>query len=1002
MADNPIKYSDFIKPDDSVSNLIAQLEELQTKYTAMLKSIKAEALEMEKAVKKANSATEDGKKATDAAAIEAEKLIKEQEKLTQAQSDTGKQIAKLRAETQKQNQITKLQTKLNDSLDGSYDKLSAQYSLNKIALNAMSEAERKGTKAGKDLEKQTNEIYQEMKALQEATGKHVLSVGDYEKGWKNLTTQLGEVPGATGDVVGGFQNMGAAAKKFMANPIVLTIALIVGGLYALFSIFKKTKAGSDLLAKGTAALSGIMSAITGVVDKLYKGLLAVFEDPQQAMADFWEALKKNIVNRLQGVVLLVKSLGMAFKALFERDINGLKNAAKDAGSALIQMTSGLDAEQQKNFANAVKETTKEIYEQAKAFAALEEARRNTRRANRELEKSVENLITQEETYKAIADDATKSFQEREAAAQKASELTVKRAKLQQAIASSNLAIINKEIDLRKKNGEDVEDLLDQQLDAYKTLKGAQRDYLLSVRDNEKRASELVQDRLEKDLDILIDGFDNQKTINEKIIADDNRTFEERQAKLAETRALFESTFAKQIETIQKFTGVQIDSNALISESDAVLLNQKIRALGLSEIIEGRLLEVVRERRTMTQDLADAEKDLNNKRDAAEQKRIADEKAANKQRFDSSMNAIDQEMELKMSEIDIMRTTEAEKTRLRLEAEKERLKKILDLNLKAGGELSKAQIETIKNLIGKIDQEIAKNKNQSQDIYSVLGIKLDDEQKQAIQESINYVISGIQSILAARVAAADAALQKVQEEGSAIQTRYDQEIEARNNGYANNVIQVQKELELNRKKEQQALKDKEKAQKAQEAIDTLIQTSGLVTAAVQIYKSLAGIPIVGPFLAKAAVGVMFATYAVSKIKAKSLAKEKYGEGGLEILKGGSHSSGNDIPIGMTDSGKQRTAEGGEALAIINKKNTAKYRSVIPGIVKSLNQGTFEKSFGNALVQESAQSFSPIFESSNLSTIERDLSEIRKRGEIQRYTDSNGRLVEVYKNVKTVYV
>ena len=1006
MADNPIKYSDFVQPDGSVTQLIGQLEQLQTTYAEMLSKIKADALKTEEAIQKVSGATDSGRKATKKAATDADRLGKAYNDLSKSQSDTAKEIAALKLMQQKQNQVNKLTIKFNRAVEGSYDKLSAEYSLNKIKLNAMSKEQRSATKAGQDLEKQTKEIYEEMKRLQEATGKHTLSVGDYKKGWSGVTDQLSEVPGAAGGAASGLKGVSASMKALLANPIVLVLAAIIGSLYALYNLFAKTKAGSDLLAKGSAFLSGIMSALVGVVDKLYTGLLAVFEDPQQAMADFWEALKKNIVNRLQGVVLLVKSLGKAFKALWERDMAGLKDAASDAGTALVQMSTGLDEKQQIEFAEAVRDTTKAIYEQAEAFAKLEESRLKVKRANRELEKSVERLITQEELAKAIADDATKSFAEREAAAEKAAALTEKRAKLQQAIASSNLSIINRELDLRQKNGEQVEDLLDQQLDAYKALKQAQRDYLLSVRDNQKRESELVQDRLEKDLDILIDGFDNQKTINEKIIADDTRTFEERKAKLDETKKLFEDTFAKQIETVQKFTGVQIDSNDLINESDAVVLNQKIRGLGLSEIIEGRLLEIIRERRTATQDLSDAEKDLIAKKAAADQKALEDAKKAKKEAYSASVELADQEYDLEMSKIDIMKTTEAEKTRLRLEAEKKRLNAILALNAGAESTLSKLQIDTIKNTIKKIDQEMQEVGNKDYDIYSLVGINLNGEQKQAISDSVSFAVDNIKSILAARVEAADIALQKAQEETQASQTKLDQKIEARNNGYASNVLSAQRELELNRKKEQQALKDKEKAQKAQEAIDTVTQVSGLITASVQIWKALAGIPIVGPALAATAVGVMFASYAASKIKAKSVAKEKLEHGGFEFLEGGSHASGNDIPIGTTRGGKQRTAEGGEALAVINKRNTRKYRSIIPNIINSLNKGTFEKSFANSFIP-SGDLPGDVFvnsgvDSPDLKNIEKDLGEIRKRGERQRYTDSQGRLVEIYKNVKTIYV
>ena len=90
--------------------------------------------------------------------------------------------------------------------------------------------------------------------------------------------------------------------------------------------------------------------------------------------------------------------------------------------------------------------------------------------------------------------------------------------------------------------------------------------------------------------------------------------------------------------------------------------------------------------------------------------------------------------------------------------------------------------------------------------------------------------------------------------------------------------------------------------------------------------------------------MWGSFAIAKVKAHQVTKksQQYGEGGLEILNGGSHASGNDIPIGMTKDGKQRKAEGGEALAIISKSKTRKYKTILPDIVKSLNKGFLKKS------------------------------------------------------------
>lgn len=91
-----------------------------------------------------------------------------------------------------QRDILKYELQVAQNAEGSYAKLSAQYALNKIALNKMSEAQRSGTEEGRKLEASTNEIYQSMKKLQEATGKHVLSVGDYGIATKSLRLEMRE------------------------------------------------------------------------------------------------------------------------------------------------------------------------------------------------------------------------------------------------------------------------------------------------------------------------------------------------------------------------------------------------------------------------------------------------------------------------------------------------------------------------------------------------------------------------------------------------------------------------------------------------------------------------------------------------------------------------------------------------------------------------------------------------------------------------------------------
>ena len=256
---------------------------------------------------------------------------------------------------------------------------------------------------------------------------------------------------------------------------------------------------------------------------------------------------------------------------------------------------------------------------------------------------------------------------------------------------------------------------------------------------------------------------------------------------------------------------------------------------------------------------------------------------------------------------------------------------------------------------------------------------------------------------AEIEAAEVAVEAAEKRVEAAEEAYDAEIEARNNGYANNVESARKELEQERKNQQEKQKLLEEAQKRQEALNTVIQASSLITAAAQLWSTMSGIPVVGPALAAAAIAAMFGSFAVAKIKANQVtASAQYGEGGLEFLEGGSHASGNDISLGTRNSkGKNMRAEGGEALAIINRRNTRRYRKQLPGIIESLNNGTFEDKYLNAFANSGERSISISQSNSiDLSNLESDVKSIRRSNETRYYTAPDGTVIMQYKNLKRI--
>ena len=187
-----------------------------------------------------------------------------------------------------------------------------------------------------------------------------------------------------------------------------------------------------------------------------------------------------------------------------------------------------------------------------------------------------------------------------------------------------------------------------------------------------------------------------------------------------------------------------------------------------------------------------------------------------------------------------------------------------------------------------------------------------------------------------------------------------------------------------------------------AIDTAMQVSSLITATAEIWKAYAGIPFAGTGLAIAATALMWGSFLASKIMAFSAVSggtEEYGEGTVELLQGGSHQSGNDIDLGRKKDGTRRRAEGGEYFAVINKRNSRKYRDLVPEVIGALNDGTFAEKYMNAYAGGDVNVIAS-GSGEHLRALSDDVRQIREQGETKTYVDGRGNTVVEYKNVKRI--
>lgn len=1026
MAENPLRYSDLLQPDNSIENAITQLEKLNTTYAQTLQTVKNEAIRLQASIENVSGATEQHRTKIRETTSETDKLAKAQKDLEFALSDTAKEIAALKEQQREAQNIAKLTAKLNSSEADSYNALSAQYSLNKIQLNKLSQEYRENTKEGQKLVKETEEIYARMKQLQEATGKYTLNVGNYKSAWDGLGVSaqqlVRELPSLAVSVNTFFlaisnnipmlvdeinkvkaANAAAAAQGDKTVPVwkQVTKAFISWNTAISLGITLLTVYGGEIvdwisnLGKARKSLDVLKTAQDNVNSAMLQGR----KDSQQNVVrlqilyNATQDVTKSTEERKTAVKQLKKEFPKYFKDMTDEEI-----LAGKAASAYLKLRDALiETAKARAAENKMVENNQKILD-------LEEQKA---KAIKNQEIAQENLNKQKKLYEgmlnmsgagaggALAGQAT-IMQSAKAEVQKYKDEVTSVTEEINSLTTANqkLASSIKITALTETFGEEDKGKDKEQKTTDRNLQITKQLY--------ESETALITDELKKQRQALIDAYnvetadlrnkyDNDKTLTEQSRENINQIILNKQKKLQQNLAALDSQQQKQnLETEQAAIQLRLDVVEEGTEEENSLRIQLLENARKQELLaNSQLIE------SQKQD----EAAINAKYD----KQILQQDQAFQQ--ERAMLLFDQQQALKQSEFDLLETTEEEKTRYKLQAEKERLQKLLELAQSGGEKLSKEEIKIIQNTIKKIDQEIQQvsNKGGYKDIYDLVGLKLDDDEKQAISDSVGFSIEQLQNILSAQIQLKEQALQNAQEEVEAAQSRVDKEIEARNNGYANDVATAQKELELAKQQEQKALQEKQKAQKQQQALDSITQSSSLITASANIWKSMSGIPIVGPALAIAAIASMWASFAAAKIKAKEVTKtedSEYGEGGMEFLDGGSHQSGNDVDLGTMPDGRRRRAEGGEAFAIINKASTRKYRKALPGIIKSINNGTFEKKYLNAFGTDgiAINVNGTTFDSREL---EKDVREIKEQGKRRYIIDSRGRMIENYKNLKRIY-
>lgn len=1154
--DNPIKYSDLVSPDDSITKLINQLDQLSDAYMNTLKNIKSEAITVKAALEGVSGATENGRKTIRGASADTDKLTRAAKDLAFAESENAKRLAELKQAQKEANELNKLTTRLNQSAEGSYNRLSAQYSINKIYLNNMTVEEREATEEGRKLVAETKAIYEEMKRLQEATGKTSLNVGNYSDAAKGLTTQIENqtkqlallrlegkqgtaeyqqlsketailrdaVKDATAEITrmasdtsnldavlsfaagasGGFAAFTGAMELFGSESEEVQEAQ--KKLQAAIAITTGVQAIQNAVQKQSAIMLGISRLQMAALSKaqVYNRLVTM-QGTKATLAATIAQKAFNLIAAANPYVLLALALVTVVGALVLFASNTDKSAKNqqklnEAQKVWLDYLETEATEMNRVSNERVAQLNRELNIAKARNASLSETRKiedeilaertkahnksvgfygqelDDLEANRAKLKQLNDMLVQLNNAKARGDkkvyidvdldgkiDKVKVDEAIEAVQgqidntgravdiavnlkTEGADLDAERKILAAQRLQENRDAAKAETDILRK-AEDarialIKNTFDQQraqrqaanaraiadiqlqlrTETNLTVKArkALNDQIVLLREqlavdmvdiaNNQRATELSAQRATQDAQIALmaEGAEKQReqlrVEYERQIQDINTRLETERgltetqvAELLNQQLLLQQQYAKSLGELND----QITIDQMQAAADRTQLQLDAAREGSQEEINLRIQLLQQQRaielaqnRQLAEDVRQSEADINAKYDAEVLKQTTE---LNQQR---ALMLFDQTQALEASEFDLIRNSEERKTRFRLAQEKARLQKILELNKAAGVKMTDAEVKTIENTIAKIDQEIEKSKGDERgnDIYGLFGLNLDDDQKEAISTSVSFAIEQLNGFLDAKVQAADAAVSAADKEVDASQRRLDAELEARANGYANNVAMAQKELDVAKKNQEKALKEQQKAQKAQAAIQTIQQIGNLVTASALIWSQL-GFPFAIP-----AIAIMWGSFAAAKIKAAQLSKsanaggsESYGDGTVELLAGGSHQSGDDVDLGTKPDGTRRRAEGGEFFAVINKRNSRRFRRLIPDVINSLNRGTFPQKYLNAYNTDGVNVMVQQNNAPDLRDLKDDVREIKEQNRRRRYVDGNGNVVEIYKNL-----
>lgn len=1003
MENNPIKYSDLVSSDvqQGFQSWIDQIKQLQAQSEASIDAIKTKMEGLRKQMTAPSGGGNIPKPNTKPVVDEIDKLRKVYKSLKVDVQLYDEAIKALNKSERERKRVLQANVEIGRTREDSYDRLSAQYTALKTLVNNMTTAEREQTDAGKNLVENLKNIYEQMNAMQQATGKFQLQVGQYDKAVRGLNISTIQV----------LRELPALA----VSPTTFAIA-ISNNLPILQDYILDIKKSKDATLKQIAAAEAAGEAEKAASLKAKMAKNENFNATKLMVKAIWSwqgalvvlltvlpfvlrYLTKKRKEQSEYNDVLKETIDLT-EELSKADLKANQEGAKSATKAKTLYNITQDQNRSYEERLAVAKEMQRLYPEylgnidaeaivagkaTSAYDSLTDALIRKAKAQAYLSR-----ITEIETKKILAEEAhTKKIAEYENAQ--------KYAFVSGGTAGASVVVSDYTKDIERENeryAKQMQEFNNLQQELQKRISGFG---LLSdstgggAGGKDTKIGDYFFDLMSEYVNAMDDGLGKALAKLTLSYRQSEKKYEDARNELLEKQ---KTANAKEREEIDKQLAY-INNAIIVSRTAYMKEREKLLLTEVPEVDE----EFVDEEFVALKTQLEQEKALRESAIyatyEAQAKTGKDLELLKKNTNDALLQS---EIQYWTDYLQILKDS----GNLTIEEYNRVIAKLMSLQGKAGTTATKEQKRKKRRNYGGIFEYFAAQSDEYGEKDANENRKVQDKYidyfkniDKAMLQSLGYMKDWMET----RVKMAEIAVESAKKEQDAAKTLLEYELEARANGFANNVSYARKEYEEKRKLTKKAAQDAQELARIQRAIDTAQQIQSLITATANIWsaegkKGVAGIP-----LALAAIGAMWISFGAAKIRAEQLANaqaEQYGEGMSEYLNyGGSHASGHDIDFGRKPDGTRRRVERGEMIGVINKRNVNKYGvERVSDIISSLNHGTFEQSYGNAFGGNIT-----IPQGADLHKLEKGVSELVEQGG-QRVINVGGKTIVYYKNTKKI--